>query len=76
MTNISVFDFNLSNVETFLHDLAPAQSKTVLGGSFDARVLTIHDGINRVEDQIFGFNSEHDNNYSSVDNSDKVSIWA
>ncbi|NDJ25377.1 hypothetical protein GS682_27805 [Nostoc sp. B(2019)] len=76
MAKISVFDFNLSNVEKFLHELAPAQAETVLGGSFDARILTIHDGINRVENQIFGLNSEFDNDYSSADNTDQVFIRA
>ncbi|MBH8551144.1 hypothetical protein I8751_01820 [Nostocaceae cyanobacterium CENA357] len=76
MARILICDFHFSDVETFLHDLAPAPAKSVLGGFPYARVLSIHDGINRKETQFFGIGSNHDNNYNSVDNSDKVSIWA
>ncbi|WP_193198722.1 hypothetical protein [Nostoc sp. MG11] len=76
MAKILVFDFHFSDVEIFLHELAPAQAETVLGGYFSAKIMTIHDGINRVETQTFGSYSTHDNNYNSIDNSDQVYIWA
>ncbi|MBW4686450.1 MAG: hypothetical protein KME40_15435 [Komarekiella atlantica HA4396-MV6] len=76
MAKILISDFHFSELETFLNDLAPAQVKTVSGGYPYARILSIHDGINRTEYQIFGIGSDHDNNYSSTDNSDQVYIWA
>jgi hypothetical protein len=76
MARILIFDLHFSDVETFLHDLAPTPARTILGGFPYARILSIHDGINRKESQFFGIGSNHDNNYSSVDNSDQVYIWA
>ncbi|MBW4686451.1 MAG: hypothetical protein KME40_15440 [Komarekiella atlantica HA4396-MV6] len=76
MAKILVFDFKFSDAETFLHNLAPAQTDNVLGGFPYARILTIHDGINRTESQLFGSFSNHDNNYDSIDNSDQVYIRA
>ncbi len=76
MARILIKDFHFSDVETFMYDLAPAQVKTLFGGFPYARVLSIHDGINRKEFEYHGVGSSHDNNFNSIDNSDKVSIWA
>ncbi len=76
MARILICDFHFSDVETFVHDLAPALAKTVLGGFPYARVLSIHDGINRKEFEFHGVGAKHDNHYNSVNNSDKVFIWA
>jgi hypothetical protein len=76
MAKILICDFHSSELKTFMYDLAPAPAEIVLGGYLYAEIMTIHDGINRVESQIFGAYSTHDNNYNSVDNSDQVYIWA
>ncbi|MBW4686449.1 MAG: hypothetical protein KME40_15430 [Komarekiella atlantica HA4396-MV6] len=76
MAKILISDFNSGATKTFLHDLALAQVETILGGYLYAEIMTIHDGINRVEKQTFGSYSTHDNNYKSIDNSDQVYIWA
>ncbi len=76
MAKILICDFHLNELETFLHNLATHQAKAVLGGFPYARILTIHDGINRKEFEFHGIGATHDNTYNSVDNSDKVFIWA
>ncbi|NDJ25378.1 hypothetical protein GS682_27810 [Nostoc sp. B(2019)] len=76
MAKILVFDFHFSDVEMFLHELAPAQAETIWGGSFFAEIMSIHDGINRKQYQYFGIGGDHDNNYGSTDNSDQVFIKA
>ncbi|MBD6619473.1 hypothetical protein FNW02_27515 [Komarekiella sp. 'clone 1'] len=83
MAKIVIFDFHLSDAGTFLHDLASAEAETLSGGASAtgspytfARILTIHDGINRVETNYSAGGSINDNNYNSTDNSDQVYIWA
>jgi hypothetical protein len=78
---IVVFDFHFSHTDTFLYDLTPAQVDTVLGGvdASDypynaAYILSIHDGINRVQFNTYGVGSSYRNKYSSVNNSDQVFI--
>ncbi|NDJ24390.1 hypothetical protein GS682_22645 [Nostoc sp. B(2019)] len=81
MDKIVIFDFHISHADTFLYDLTPAQAETVLGGVSAAGypytaayILSIHDGINRVQDNTYGVGSSYRNKYSSIDNSDQVFI--
>ncbi|MBD6619475.1 hypothetical protein FNW02_27525 [Komarekiella sp. 'clone 1'] len=83
MAKIVIFDFHLSDIGTFIHELASAEAETLSGGASVtgspytvARILTIHDGINRVETNYTAGGGIHDNNYNSIDNSDQVYIWA
>jgi len=92
VAKIVISNFHLIDVGTFLDDLTPRQAETVSGGvsavgslgdasavgspyTF-ARILTIHDGINRVETNYNAGGGTNDNNYYSVDNSDQVYIWS
>ncbi|MBD6619472.1 hypothetical protein FNW02_27510 [Komarekiella sp. 'clone 1'] len=83
MAKIIIFDFHLSDADIFLNELTPAEAEIVSGGAIAGgypytagQISSIHDGINRVEANVRGLGSTHDNNYSSVDNSDQVFIKA
>lgn len=78
MAKLLILDLHSENVDTFLEELKPEQTQTVLGGYITANILTIHDGVNRVENTVEGSNSYNfrDNSFYSIDNSDQVYIWA
>lgn len=77
MSKLLILDLRPVNVETFLEELNPKLAESILGGNISAKILSIHDGVNRVENTHEGANSVNfrDNTISSIDNSDQVYIW-